>query len=218
MFFFSPACILKLSIKGGFPVDHFQQSFPRVAAYLRNQQLSQHESGLSRLHWLLLGVFSLLTVSGFSTQLFCLFLLIGAAALIKGPAMLLYGAVYSFLIGLFPPLGIVLSLLFFLLSIRQITRNWRFGLVASFFYLYPFALTAFKFFTDWDSFWVVTLLAGVGIFTSHFLLTQLYHRYGASRSVAWSLLLVPYDCLVFFIPKKAKKIPVSKGPRNRTFK
>lgn len=195
-------------------MNHFEREFPQAADWLRKQQRASGNatsSDISRLHWLLLGIFGLLVIASFPQQLLLLFLLMGLAAIIKGPAMLIYGAIYSFLVGLFPPLGIILSALFFLISIKQITRNWRFGLTASFFYLYPLGITAFKHFTTWDSFWVMALLTGVGIIGSHYLLVWLYKHYGNGRSVAWSLLTVPYDCLMFFIPSKKKKsVPFKK--------
>ncbi|MBU5584420.1 hypothetical protein KQJ29_33000, partial [Enterococcus sp. S181_ASV_20] len=83
--------------------------------------------------------------------------LILVSALIKGPGILVFGALYSLLVSLFPPIGVVLSALFFLLNIRLLTKSWRVNIVTSLFYLYPLGLSILGYFTQWDAVWQIGL-------------------------------------------------------------
>lgn len=187
----------------------FEKQFPQLANWLRLRQTTINTVPTdSRSHWVLLGLFGLLSVATFPQQLLLLLVLTGLTAMVKGPGMLLYGALYSFLVSLVPLLGLLLSVLFFILSIHQLTKNWRFGLAASFFYLYPFGITAIKQFTAWDNTWSLPALIGAGIIGCHFLLTWLHRHQVAGPVLLWGIITVPYDCLLFLIPTKSKNGPV----------
>ncbi|MGC3124412.1 hypothetical protein ACPTJE_17410, partial [Enterococcus faecalis] len=80
-------------------------------------------------HWFTLILFGLMTVATLSQKLILLTLFIAIVALIKGPVMILWGMLYSFLVGLFPPNGILLSGIYFLLKNGTLTKNWRMTLV-----------------------------------------------------------------------------------------
>ncbi|MGX7196914.1 hypothetical protein [Enterococcus olivae] len=180
----------------------FRRDFPEMAEWMRQRQSPNEKNQTHTLtHWLLLLVFGLLTVASFSQQLFLLLAFTLIAALVKGPGMNLFGLCYSFLVGLFPPLGILLSALFFLLSLYQLTRNWRFGLAGVFFYLYPLSLKLLQF-SPFDQRWVLLLAMFVGLILLHLLFLNIYQEQPSSKALAWSLISLPYDCLLLLIPTK----------------
>ncbi len=186
----------------------FQKDFPQLAQQLRQKQRVSDKNQVNTFtHWLLLLGFGMLTIASFPQQLVILLILVGITALVKGPGMLLFGMLYSFLVSLFPPLGIFLSALFFLLSLYQLTRNWRFGLAAAFFYLYPMMTVAFRQFAYFDQTGWLLAFGTVGLVGMHFLFRNVYVSQPSSKALAWSLISLPYDCLVFLLPsKKGKKI------------
>nr|WP_242596655.1 hypothetical protein [Enterococcus plantarum] len=88
-------------------------------------------------HWLLLILFGLLAYGTMTQQFLLIAIFIAIAAVVKGPLMLLWGAIYSVLIAFFPPLGLVLSLVFFLINLGTIAKSWRISLTSAYFYLVP---------------------------------------------------------------------------------
>ncbi|KAF1303606.1 hypothetical protein IV487_04115 [Enterococcus saccharolyticus] len=181
----------------------FQRDFPEFAQFRRNVSEKNQVNTLT--HWLLLAVFGLLTFASFPQQLLVIGIFTVITALIKGPGMILFGIVYSFLVGLFPPLGMLLSAVFFFLSLYQLTRNWRFGLTAAFFYLYPMLLVALRFFDFGQTTWFSLLASGIGLMALHFLIRGVYQEQPSSKGLAWSLVSLPYDCFLFLLPSKRKK-------------
>ncbi|WP_430611437.1 hypothetical protein [Enterococcus sp. DIV0876] len=182
----------------------FQHDFPNFATWLKLQQQVPQTNQINTLsHWLIIGSFALITVASFTHQLLFLFVLLMIAALIKGPGMILWGVLYSFLVSLFPPLGLLLSALFFLLTIRQLTKNMTFVLSALYFYTFPFVVTALHHFTTWNDQWLFYGGIGVALISGHLILKQNY-RFASSRGVAWALITVPYDCIMALVPKKHK--------------
>ncbi len=190
----------------------FQKDFPQLAQQIRQKQRISDKNQVNTLtHWLLLVGFGGLTLASFPQQLLILLTLVGVTALVKGPGMLLFGLLYSFLVSLFPPLGIFLSALFFLLSLYQLTRNWRFGLAASFFYLYPMMIVAFRQFAYFDHTGWLVAFSAFGLIALHFLFRSVYVSQPSSKALAWSLISLPYDCLVFLLPsRKGKKSRVKR--------
>ena len=95
--------------------------FPIFANWLKLQQkpIAKDQTATFFSHWFLLILFSLVTVATFTQQLLFLLFVFVIAALVKGPGMILWGVVYSFLVTLFPPLGLLLSTLFFLSAHSQ---------------------------------------------------------------------------------------------------
>ncbi|MGG5357860.1 hypothetical protein IGI57_000597 [Enterococcus sp. DIV0213j] len=153
-------------------------------------------------HWMALILFGLLTAASFTQQLWLVGFLIVASALIKGPGMILFGIVYSFLVSLFPPLGVLLSLIIFLLNVGSFTKNWRVTLVGMFFYLYPVITLAIRHFGHFDQPWVSFASVLTGLLLLHVFLTALYKKYGISRSVFWYLFSLPFMVLSAILPKK----------------
>lgn len=185
--------------------NNFKNDFPEMAEWIRLKQRQSNKNQANTFsHWFLLALFGGLTIASFSQQLLLIVAFILVAALVKGPAMILYGVIYTFLVGLFPPLGIVLSALFFFIHLYQITRNWRFGLAAGFFYLYPVTLVALRQFAFFDRGWLMILLTGIGLLVLHFLFQKVYWEQPSSKGLAWSILSLPYDCLSALIPVKRK--------------
>lgn len=134
----------------------FKRSYPKLADYLSNRvDFSRKEQQQSRWHWFTLILFGLMTVATLSQKLILLTLFIAIVALIKGPVMILWGMLYSFLVGLFPPIGILLSAIFFLLNIGTFTKNWRMTLVGIYFYFYPFGVMALSEVMHWDNHWFI---------------------------------------------------------------
>lgn len=185
----------------------FQQDFPETAQWMRQSKRPNEKAQVNTLtHWFLLIFFGLLAATSFSQQLFLVIILTAFTALIKGPGMFLFGLIYSFLVGLFPPLSIVLSALFFLISLYQLTRNWRFGMAAAFFYFYPLLLNLLQQFTFFEETWFLILAIAVGLFLFHLLILHVYQEQPSSKALAWSLISLPYDCLLFLIPSKRGKL------------
>lgn len=115
--------------------------------------------------------------------------------------MILWGVVYSFLVTLFPPLGLLLSALFFLLTLRQLTRNLTFIFTAVYFYSYPFLITAIHHFTTFDDQWIMIAAVIFALISGHLLFKRNY-QFASSKAVAWRLITTPYDCLTALIPSK----------------
>ncbi|MDT2758679.1 hypothetical protein [Enterococcus xiangfangensis] len=184
---------------------NFQQEFPKTARYLK-QKYPSKEPLNSFWHWATLALFSLLCVAAIKQQLVLIGILVLVSALIKGPGILFFGALYSFLVGLFPPIGIVLSALFFLLNIRLLTKSWRVNLVTSLFYLYPLGLSVFRQLTQWDAPWQIALELLPGLLLLHFVLLQVYYFHPNIRQVAWTILATPFELLSLILPKRFKKL------------
>lgn len=191
--------------------QNFQQEFPNLSAWLKLQQKPSAKNQTATFsHWLILFLFGMLAVASFTQQLLLIGFFLILAALIKGPGMIVWGIVYSFLVSLFPPLGILLSGIFFLLSLQQMIRDRHFYLTALFFYAYPFLITTLHHFTQWNDMLLTTGGLAAGLISLHFLLKR-HYTVNSSKALAWSLLSVPYDCLVFLIPSKKKKPSVKQS-------
>ncbi|MBV7391128.1 hypothetical protein KUA55_10585 [Enterococcus sp. ALS3] len=160
------------------------------------------ENKQNRWHWLLICLFSLFVVASFSQQLLLIALLLLIVALIKGPGLLVWGAIYTFLISLFPPLGVVLTTIFFLLNLHLLTKSWRVNMVSSWFYLYPFVVSGMICFLDWQQKWQLIIFWILGIVVLMFLLNKAYLVHQNVRQVAWTVLATPFEILLLALPKK----------------
>jgi hypothetical protein len=186
--------------------QNFQNDFPSFANWLKMQQKPNKKDQTATFsHWFLLILFSLLTVATFTQQLLFLLLIFAVVALVKGPGMILWGAIYTFLTSLFAPLGLLLSALFFILTLKQLTKNLTFIFTAAYFYSYPFIITALHHFTTFDDRWITLLAVGVALISGHLLFKRNY-AFASSKAFAWQLLATPYDLLTTWIPgKKSNK-------------
>lgn len=185
-------------------MPNFQQDFPNAARYLK-QRYPDKEPLSSFWHWSTLALFAILCIATIKQQLLLIGILMLVAALIKGPGILFFGLIYSFLVSLFPPIGIVLSALFFLFNIRLLTKSWRVNIVTSLFYLYPLGLSLLRYFTHWDAAWQIGLQLLPGLLLLHFVLMQVYYFHPSARQVAWTVLATPFELISLVLPKRFKK-------------
>lgn len=185
-------------------MPNFQQDFPNAARYLK-QRYPDKEPLSSFWHWATLALFAILCIATIKQQLLLIGILMLVAALIKGPGILLFGLIYSFLVSLFPPIGIVLSALFFLFNIRLLTKSWRVNIVTSLFYLYPLGLSLLRYFTHWEAAWQIGLQLLPGLLLLHFVLIQVYYFHPSARQVAWTVLATPFELISLVLPKRFKK-------------
>lgn len=184
----------------------FRRSYPKTADFLEKKGTIARKNQLhSRWHWLTLILFGLLTVATFTQQLFLLLVSIVIVALLKGPGMIFLGTVYAFLVGLFPPLGIVLSAIFFILNIGTFAKNWRLSFTGFFFYFYPMAVMFLRTWRNWDNSWFLTGSLVIGLVVLHLLLTKMYQRYGIGRTIFWYLFSLPFVFLTALLPKRWKR-------------
>lgn len=185
-------------------MPNFQREFPNTARYLK-ERYPDKEPLSSFWHWATLALFAILCIATIKQQLLLIGLLILIAALIKGPGLLLFGALYSLLVSLFPPIGVVLSALFFILNLRLLTKSWRVNLVTSLFYLYPLGLSLLRYFTQWNAHWQIGLELLPGLLLLHFVLMQVYYFHPSARQVAWTVLAPPFELISLVLPKRFKK-------------
>lgn len=160
----------------------FKHSYPKLASFLTTYTMSNKKDQQQTCwHWLTLILFGLFTTASFTQQL--LFVITLIVALIKGPEMILWGIVYTFLISLFPPIGIFLSTLFFLLNLGTLTKNWHFSFVTCFFYSYPIIILLLRTVGDLNNDWFLTGSLLIGLILLHLMLKKLYTKYRIGRTV-----------------------------------
>ncbi|MGC6767314.1 hypothetical protein ACYSNR_03905 [Enterococcus sp. LJL128] len=161
-------------------------------------------------HWGLLTLFTLLVYASITHQVLLILFLIALTAFIKGPLMLIWGSLYSALIAFFPPIALLLSVLFFILNIGAAIKNWRITLVGVFFYLYPLMARLGQALLSLDSRWLTLVLVLIGITAFHFMLKWLYQYSFISRSLAGAIISMPYSLFLVFLPKKIRGLRKSK--------
>ncbi|WP_430607302.1 hypothetical protein IGJ55_000695 [Enterococcus sp. AZ170] len=164
-------------------------------------------------HWLLLILFGLLAYGTMTQQFLLIALFIVIAAIVKGPLMILWGAIYATLVAFFPPLGIVLSIVFFLINLETIAKSWRISLTSAYFYLVPLIGSIFRFAIKNESSYAVLTFVALGILGLHFLLNWLYKYNSLSRTLAWSIISVPYAILIMLLPARFHKFKSNKKLR-----
>ncbi|MBP1046889.1 hypothetical protein I6N96_11475 [Enterococcus sp. BWM-S5] len=163
-------------------------------------------------HWSLLILFSMLTYAGITQQLLLIVLLIGITAIVRGPLMLLWGSIYSAMIAFFPPIALLLSLIFFVLNLDAAVKNWRVTLAGIFFYTYPFIGRLLLSHSTIDPKWLTLILLSVGITLFHFILKRLYGQGFISRPLAWAIVSMPHTLFILFLPKKIRGLRRNKPP------
>ncbi|EOI00246.1 hypothetical protein UAW_00112 [Enterococcus haemoperoxidus ATCC BAA-382] len=156
-------------------------------------------------HWVLLILFGLLAYGTMTQQFLLIAIFIAIAAIVKGPLMLLWGAIYSFLIAFFPPLGIVLSILFFLINLGTIAKSWRISLTGAYFYLVPLIGGILRAVVKNEPTYAVLIFVALSIVGLHFLLNWLYKNNSLSRTLTWSIINVPYAVLIMLLPTRFRR-------------
>lgn len=161
-------------------------------------------------HWLLLILFGLLAYGTMTQQVLLIALFIALAAIVKGPLMILWAAVYSMLIAFFPPLGIVLSILFFLVNLGTVAKSWRISLTSAYFYLVPLIGTIIRTIVKNEPDYLVMLFVAASMIGLHFLLNWLYQNNSLSRSLTWTIISVPYAILIMILPARFHRLKTNK--------
>ncbi|PZL71055.1 hypothetical protein CI088_13660 [Enterococcus plantarum] len=164
-------------------------------------------------HWLLLILFGLLAYGTMTQQFLLIAIFIAIAAVVKGPLMLLWGAIYSVLIAFFPPLGLVLSLVFFLINLGTIAKSWRISLTSAYFYLVPLIGGIFRAISKDEPKYLVLMFVAFSLLGLHFLLNWLYKNNSLSRTLTWSIISVPYALLIMLLPTRFRRIKSNKKLR-----
>lgn len=153
-------------------------------------------------HWLLLFLFGLLAYGSIYQKFLLIGLFIGISALVNGPLMILWGAIYSALVAFFPPIGILLSLLFLMINLGSVVKSWRITLTSVYFYLVPLASSLLQKLIKNEHHYLIFLFVFLSILGLHFLLNWLYKHNSISRSLTWRIVCVPYSLLLFLLPKR----------------
>ncbi|MBO0439230.1 hypothetical protein [Candidatus Enterococcus ikei] len=161
-------------------------------------------------HWILLILFGLLAYGTMTQQFILIAIFVALAAIVKGPLMILWGAIYSVLIAFFPPLGIVLSILFFLINLGTIAKSWRISLTSAYFYLVPLIGGILRTVIKNEPTYAVLIFVALSILGLHFLLNWLYKNNSLSRTLTWSIISVPYAILILFLPARSHKFKSNK--------
>lgn len=84
-----------------------------------------HKQLKSFWHWLAILVFGLLSISSLRVVLITLISISVVAAIIKIPSLLAMAAIVSFVTFFFPPLTVILSIVFFLMKINYIMNHFK---------------------------------------------------------------------------------------------
>ncbi|MGX7244156.1 hypothetical protein ACWOC1_04845 [Enterococcus quebecensis] len=161
-------------------------------------------------HWVLLILFGLLAYGTMTQQFLLIALFVAIAAIVKGPMMLLWGAIYSALIAFFPPIGIVLSIAFFLINLGTVVKSWRISLTSAYFYLVPLLGGIFRAVIKNEPNYAVLIFVAFSILGLHFLLNWLYKNNSLSRTLAWSIVSVPYAILIMLLPTRFRRFKSNK--------
>ena len=66
-------------------------------------------------------------------------------------------------------------------------------------------MVALRQFALFDQTWLMLVLSAVGVIALHSLFRTVYKMPTTSKALAWSLISLPYDCLVALLPSKTKK-------------
>jgi hypothetical protein len=121
--------------------------------------------------------------------------------------MFFFFIITSIVTAIFPPLGIVLTILFFIFRIGYIIQNWRGILAGILVYAYPFVLGL----SIADSYYrynprvvlVTSLIAGIAF---HFLLLWLYRNKYSTKNALGAMGSAPLLILMLILPFVADEI------------
>ena len=161
-------------------------------------------------HWVLLILFGLLAYGSMTQQLLLIAIFVVIAAIVKGPLMLLWGAVYSALLAFFPPLGLLLSIVFFLINLGTVAKSWRISLTSAYFYLVPLVGSILRAIIKNEPTYTVLIFVAFSILGLHFLLHWLYKNNSLSRSLTWSIISVPYAIMIMLLPTRFHRLKSTK--------
>lgn len=162
-------------------------------------------------HWLLLILFGLLAYGTMTQQFLLIAVFIVLAAIVKGPMMLLWGAIYSALLAFFPPLGILLSIVFFIINLGTVAKSWRISLTGAYFYLVPLIGGIIRTVVKNETDYAVLAFVAVSIVGLHFLLNWLYKNNSLSRTLTWSIISVPFSLLIMLLPTRFRRLKSNKN-------
>ncbi|MBO0470701.1 hypothetical protein JZO66_09090 [Enterococcus sp. DIV0242_7C1] len=190
--------------------NFFERSDFLKSTIQKNVTVQKKTQGNTVWHWLLLILFGLLAYGTMTQQIFLIALFMAIAAIVKGPLMILWGTIYSVLVAFFPPLGIALSVLFFLLNLGTVVKSWRISLTSAYFYLVPLIGSIGRTILKNEPDYAVMLFVIISVLGLHFLLHWLYKNNSLSRTLAWSIVSVPYALLVMLLPTRFKRIKTAK--------
>ena len=190
--------------------NFFERSDFLKSTIQKNVTIQRKPQGNTVWHWLLLILFGLLAYGTMTQQIFLIALFMAIAAIVKGPLMILWGTIYSVLVAFFPPLGIALSVLFFLLNLGTVVKSWRISLTSTYFYLVPLIGSIGRTILKNEPDYAVMLFVIISVLGLHFLLHWLYKNNSLSRTLAWSIVSVPYALLVMLLPTRFKRIKTAK--------
>ncbi|MDA9472346.1 hypothetical protein C240_2544 [Enterococcus sp. 5H] len=190
--------------------NYFEQSDFLKSAIRKNVTIQRKPQVNTLWHWLLLILFGLLAYGTMTQQILLIVLFIAIAAIVKGPLMILWAAVYSMLIAFFPPLGIVLSILFFLVNLGTVAKSWRISLTSAYFYLVPLIGAIIRTIVKNEPDYLVMLFVVASMIGLHFLLNWLYQNNSLSRSLTWTIISVPYAILIMILPARFHRFKTNK--------
>lgn len=162
-------------------------------------------------HWLLLILFGLLAYGTMTQQFLLIAVFVMIAAIVKGPMMLLWGAIYSALLAFFPPLGILLSIVFFVINLGTIAKSWRISLTSAYFYLVPLIGGILRAIVKNEPDYSVLIFVTLSMVGLHFLLNWLYKNNSLSRTLTWSIISVPYALFIMLLPTRFRRFKSNKN-------
>lgn len=187
----------------------FEKEYPRLATWLKTKGRNKpdlRQQGFA--HWGIVIAMAGLAAADFHWQVIIIASLIGITALFRGPGILLAGTLYAAVVSLFPPLGILLTALFFFLSLWQLQKTWRFYLFASAYFAYPFLLSLLEALGWLAPRWGLYAGVLIGIIWVHWVASRLYQTGCDSRSLALALFTAPFEAMMLLLPKRFKnRIP-----------
>lgn len=190
--------------------NYFEQSEFLKSTIRKNVTIHRKPQVRTLWHWLLLILFGLLAYSTMTQQMLLVALFISLAAIIRGPLMILWTALYSILIAFFPPLGILLSLVFFFINLGTVAKSWRISLTSAYFYLIPLLGALVRMMVKNEPDYLVQLFVMVSIIGLHFLLNWLYKNNSLSRALMWTIISVPYILVIMLVPARFHRSTPSK--------
>ncbi|MEI5994724.1 hypothetical protein [Candidatus Enterococcus mansonii] len=193
--------------------NFFEESDFLKSAIKKNVTIQRKPQVNTIWHWVLLVLFGLLAYGTMAQQFLLIGIFVFIAAIVKGPLMLLWGAVYSALIAFFPPIGIVLSIIFFLINLGTVAKSWRISLTSAYFYLVPLVGGILRAVMKNEPAYAVFIFVSLSIIGLHFLLHWLYQNNSLSRSLAWSIISVPYSLLIILLPTRFRRFKPNKKLR-----
>lgn len=155
-------------------------------------------------HYLLLVLFVGLCLTSLPQFFGIIAGLVILTALVRGPLLLVWGMVYSALVALFPPLGLLLSLLLILLNLTELVKSWRTTAVALYFYLLPLVGRVVQAFITDEARWQVLLVVAGATILLHLLLRWLHNYQATSRALLRYIAEAPYQLLLVTLPTRFK--------------